>query len=88
MISHGPEGRVDATDARTHLLLDAASAAQLVGFSRSHFYELVSREVAPGPVRPGGGRPRWIRAELEAWCLHGCPPQREWKGIWREARGG
>lgn len=65
--------------------LDAAGAAALIGVSRAMFHSLVSRGLAPDPIRLGDGNcPRWSRAELLAWFRAGAPARLQWKAM-REA---
>ena len=39
----------------------------------------------PTPIKLGGWV-CWSRAELEAWCQHGCPHRTLWKKLWPQIR--
>lgn len=42
--------------------------AERVGLSRRYVEEkVVARPDFPAPLRPGGGRPRWVAAEVIEW---------------------
>lgn len=59
-------------------LLGAGSAADVVGVSRSLWYQLHSEARVPSPVRLGK-RVLWRRRELEAWTRAGCPSRLQWE---------
>ncbi|HRK30348.1 MAG TPA: hypothetical protein PLD59_04655 [Tepidisphaeraceae bacterium] len=60
--------------------LDAASAARLIGVSRSKFLAMDSAGHVPSRVELGDGRcPRWSRGELVAWLRAGAPTRVTWQ---------
>ncbi len=71
----------EKTQALELLLLDATSVGRVLGFSRSHVFELHSRGRLPLPIRPGGPNsvPRWRADELRAWVSAGCPSREQWE---------
>lgn len=56
------------------VLVDAPTAAAMVGVSERWWAELVRTGQAPAPVRLGR-RALWSRAALEQWASGGCPPR-------------
>ena len=61
------------------LLVDALSAARLLGISRTTWYGQLSAGRAPPGCRLGRCR-RWSVVELEKWSAAGCPPMAKWDG--------
>lgn len=61
------------------LLVDAKSAAELIGVSPSTFWKLHSQGRIPNPMRLGGRVVRWRREELSAWVRAGCPARHLWR---------
>ena len=60
------------------LLLDAGSAAELLGFTRQFLYDMhKSGRLGPMPIY-FGKRSRWSRFELENWVKAGCPNRQNW----------
>lgn len=66
---------------REKLLLTAGEAAELIGVSRSKFFELASAGRLPRPVRLGARCPRWVLSEMRAWIAAGAPDTRSWERI-------
>lgn len=66
------------------LLLTAEESANLVGLSRSKFYELRSSGRVPAPIRLGGSV-RWRKQELVEWVEAGCPSRIRWEEIRQSA---
>ncbi len=60
------------------LLVDAAGAARLLGYSRSMIFELHNRGRIPRPLRLSAD-PRWSVPELEQWLLAGAPSREIWE---------
>jgi excisionase family DNA binding protein len=56
----------------------AAEAAQIIGVSRSTFYQLHTSGRLPLP-RHLGRCTVWDRRELEAWFTAGCPERKRWE---------
>ena len=54
-----------------------------IGVSTLDSYSAVGD--VPTPIKLGG-RVCWSRAELEAWCQHGCPHRTLWKKLWPQIR--
>jgi predicted DNA-binding transcriptional regulator AlpA len=77
-----PEGEKQASalakPRQSPLLLDAQALATLLGVHRVTVHRLNVSGKLPRPVRLGG-RPRWRRAEIEAWVLAGCPARTRWR---------
>lgn len=60
------------------ILLRPEQAAEACGMSRSQFDKLAaSGRIGPRPVEIGRLR-LWVRAELEAWAVAGCPSRITW----------
>lgn len=62
------------------LLVDAATAAELCGISRSSWDRLTSRAANPRPVRLGGSI-RWRVSDLQLWTTHRCPARAEFESL-------
>lgn len=62
------------------LSLPGAAAAELIGVSQSHFYQLLRTGRLPRPIRLGRSV-RWLRAELEAWLAAGAPSRSRWESL-------
>ena len=60
------------------LAVPATNAAELLGISPRHFWNLHSRGLLPSPLRLGRSV-RWSRVELEAWVAAGAPPRDQWE---------
>ncbi len=58
------------------VLVDAPTAAAMVGVSERWWAELVRTGKAPAPVRLGR-RALWSRTALEQWASGGCPERTE-----------
>lgn len=64
------------------LAVDTATAAKMIGMSRSHFYTCdATGEIGPIPMRCGGKR-LYSVAELAAWVNSGMPSRSRWLEIW------
>lgn len=61
------------------LMVDAKSAGELIGLSRSTWDRMTSAGKTPRPVRLSGGTVRWRYSELNAWTVAGCPERKEWE---------
>ncbi len=66
-----------ATPVNNPLLLDARSAAALIGVSRSAWWVYHNAGKCPKPIQLGG-RTLWRADELRAWVAVGCPPRTKW----------
>ncbi len=66
-------------------LLDANGVGHILGLGRSTVHELHAGERLPAPLQIGRGR-RWVKAEIEAWLLHGAPNRPAWERIWPKVR--
>lgn len=64
----------------TAIALPAAIAAQLIGVSLSHFYQLHKTGRLPLPIRLGRAV-RWLRPELEQWLTAGAPSRSRWETL-------
>ncbi|MFO0800083.1 MAG: hypothetical protein U0804_21660 [Gemmataceae bacterium] len=64
-------------------LLTRKAAARYCGRGASTWDRLAAARLTPAPIRLGGAV-LWSRAELAAWCRHGCPPRAEWEPAWRQ----
>lgn len=53
-------------------LLTKDDVARIIKRSARHVQNLVSENLIPAPIRIGGGRPLWRRADIEAWINAGC----------------
>jgi predicted DNA-binding transcriptional regulator AlpA len=62
-------------------LLRRAAAARYCGAGVSTWDRWAAAGLTPAPVRIGGAV-LWSRAELAAWCAHGCPRRDAWVPIW------
>jgi predicted DNA-binding transcriptional regulator AlpA len=63
------------------LLLKSGEAAQRLGISRTHFYQLnASGELGPMPIKLGSCS-LWSAKELDAWVDHHCPAREQWLGL-------
>lgn len=60
--------------------LAASDAAQLIGVSLSHFYQLHKTGRLPLPIRLGRSV-RWIRSELVEWLETGAPSRSRWEAL-------
>ena len=67
-----------SSTSETPLLLDAKSAAQLLGVSESSYWKLHSQGRVPLPLRLSERIVRWRRDELEHWVRAGCPARANW----------
>ncbi len=67
------------------LLLDAKTAAQICGLSRSGWWSLHAAGNVPLPVRLGR-RTLWCASELVAWTEAGCPSRERWESMKRAQR--
>lgn len=63
------------------LMVDASGAARLIAVSKATWARMQSAGKVPSPVRLSGGCVRWRLADLEAWCLAGCPSREEWEQL-------
>lgn len=66
-------------------LLGRDAAAEFLAVSTSTLDRLSASGVVPTPLRLGG-RVAWGRAELAAWCRHGCPDRATWSRLWPQIR--
>lgn len=65
--------RIALVDRRAELL-DADTAAAMVGVSRATWDRMRSAALVPAPVKLNNGTiTRWRRAELVQWIEDGCP---------------
>lgn len=61
------------------LLLKSDDAAEMLGISRTHLYQLSSAgEIGPRPIKLGKCSV-WSYLELHAWVAAGCPRREEWE---------
>ncbi len=67
------------------LLVDAAGAGRLLGYSRSMIFELHSRGRIPRPLRLSAD-PRWRVLELQDWLASGAPDRERWESRKAAAR--
>ena len=68
------------------LAVDIATAAKMIGMSRSHFYTCdATGEIGPIPMRCGGKR-LYSVAELSAWVNAGMPARGKWLEMWPQIR--
>ena len=68
------------------LAVDIATAAKMIGMSRSHFYTCdATGEIGPIPMRCGGKR-LYSVAELSAWVNSGMPARSRWLEMWPSIR--
>jgi predicted DNA-binding transcriptional regulator AlpA len=65
---------------RSTLLGDASALGRWLEVSKRTVFRLRTEGKLPPPVFIGS-RPRWVRAEIEAWIEAGCPPQVTWNAI-------
>lgn len=54
-------------------LLTKSEVARIVKRSTRHVQNLLNKGLLPRPIRIGGGRPLWRRADIERWIAAGCP---------------
>ena len=66
-------------------VLDAQGVGRVLGVGKSKVYELDARDELPAPVQVGRVR-RWVKAEVEAWLLHGAPHRAAWARLWPKVR--
>ena len=66
-------------------VLDVDELGRVIGASRSKVHELDARDELPSPIVLGKTR-RWVRAEIDAWLLHGAPNRDAWKRLWPGVR--
>ena len=66
-------------------VLDAIGVGRFLGVGKSKVYELDARDELPDSVQVGRVR-RWVRAEIEAWLLHGAPHRATWARLWPRVR--
>ncbi|MFN9272905.1 MAG: helix-turn-helix transcriptional regulator [Planctomycetia bacterium] len=57
-------------------LIDAETAATIVGVARRTWYRYVDNGDVPQPVRFGGSV-KWRREEIDEWIRAGCPRVRK-----------
>jgi predicted DNA-binding transcriptional regulator AlpA len=63
------------------LLLKSEDAADVLGISRTHLYQLNSTGViGPRPIKLGKCSV-WSYPELREWVIWGCPRREEWERI-------
>ena len=62
------------------LLVDATTAAELCGLSRSGWWSLHAAGRVPLPVRLGR-RTLWRARELAEWSQAGCPARDRWEAL-------
>ena len=75
----------DAHETVECAVLDADGVGRVLGIGRSTVFELDAREEIPASIRVGRRR-KWVRAEVEAWLLHGAPNRALWGRIWPRVR--
>ena len=66
-------------------LLNREATALFLGIGVSTLDSYSALGDVPEPIKLGG-KVCWSRAELEVWCLHGCPPRTLWKKLWPQVR--
>ncbi len=54
-------------------LLTKSEVARIIKRSTRHVQNLLNAGLIPPPIRIGGGRPLWRRADIESWIAAGCP---------------
>ena len=63
------------------MLLTIDQVAELLGLSERSVYNF-DRSGRLGPVSVKLGKcSRWVRSELEAWTIAGCPNRRQWQAM-------
>jgi predicted DNA-binding transcriptional regulator AlpA len=68
------------------LLLKSEDAAEVLGISRTHLYQLTATgEIGPRPLKLGKCS-LWNALELKAWVACGCPVRQEWERILAEQK--
>jgi len=68
------------------LLLKSDEAADQLGISRTHLYQLnASGELGPMPIKLGKCS-LWSAKELDAWVDHRCPPREQWVQMMEEEK--
>ena len=68
------------------LAVTAEQAAAAFQVSPRHWASLVSRGLAPAPIRLSGSV-RWNSRELAAWADAGCPSRDKWEAMQSDSRG-
>jgi predicted DNA-binding transcriptional regulator AlpA len=63
-------------------LFRRSRAAWYCGVATPTWDRWAAAGLTPSAVRISGAV-LWARAELAAWCRHGCPPRAVWSPIWR-----
>lgn len=63
-------------------LLRRKDAAAYLGVGGSTLDRLNAGGLVPAPIKLAGSV-CWCRAELAAWCRHGCPLRTEWQPKWQ-----
>lgn len=64
------------------LAVDAATAARLIGLSRSHFLSLEKQGfIGPRPIQNLGKRCLYCVDELRRWTAAGMPRRADWEGL-------
>ncbi len=81
----GGHGQSDPDVSVECAVLDAQGVGRVIGAGKSKVYELDARGELPASVQVGRVR-RWVRAEIEAWLLHGAPKRAVWDRIWPKVR--
>ncbi len=81
----GARGQADVDVRGECAVLDAQGVGRVLGVGRSKVYELDARDELPSPIQVGRVR-RWVRAEIEAWLLHGAPKRAVWDRTWPKVR--
>jgi len=60
------------------LLLKSEDAAEVLGISRTHLYQLTATgEIGPRPIKLGKCS-LWNSLELREWVSSGCPNREQW----------
>lgn len=62
-------------------LLRRKAAAAYCSAGASTWDRWTAAGLTPAPIKLGGAV-FWSRAELAAWCAHGCPPRAQWSPAW------
>ena len=81
----GGHGQSDVDVRVECAVLDAQGVGRYLSIGRSKVYELHARDELPEPVQVGRVR-RWVKAEIEAWLLHGAPHRATWARLWPRVR--
>ena len=81
----GARGQADVDVRGECAVLDAVGVGRFLGVGKSKVYELDARDELPASVQVGRVR-RWVKAEIEAWLLHGAPKRAAWARLWPRVR--